>query len=114
MKVRNGFVSNSSSSSFVLLSQGELDFKKETKNIVLFREGPYSEEYAFLKDEECEEFLKHPEDYEYDNAFTGKRLNNCFLITPDMVGSTVQIEAFGIDEDSYPHTYLTLEDFKKQ
>ena len=110
--IRVGFVSNSSSSSFVLLSDEITDPKG--KNLALRKWGNDRPELSFLNEEEREEFLKHPEDYEYEEIYSGAvRLDENFEVTQDMIGKIISIEAFGI-YDMPPDTSLTLEDFKKK
>ena len=77
MKIRNGFVSNSSSSSYIMVLPIEFDFEKDIdieKFVEVRSKAEYDDDVTF---EECEEyanrFIKdgyistHDEEYEYFN-----------------------------------------------
>ena len=125
MKIRRGFVSNSSSSSFILIYDKQLrsndPYLKDKildKDIVVVRRYDTYDRSAYyeLSDPDKKKFLDNIDFYKnaIDDVFiNAKKLYEDFKVTSDMVGRLVSVEASAYDDSSsyFNNWSKSLEEF---
>lgn len=103
MKKRHGFVSNSSSSSFVMAYDKEMygcPKNMDEDDITLYRDGLDCGMYYPLNDEMREYLRNHPDDAEYnvDKHYKGLvLLSEDFDISEKLMGKHIHVKTFGND-----------------
>lgn len=108
MKIRNGFVSNSSSSSFVFAydsySSKIPENVEELTDDMTLEVGGSDYESIFIKvTEELREYLRNkPSQFEkVNNLYKGfKELSDCFEVDESLVGKVLEVQVFGHDSST--------------